>query len=942
MKNKNLLVGTLGMGLVTALLVAYPILNGQNAGYSPRVSAEEKPSVDQALEYYKSKRLDDNGVYNPTLISQARADFKQRLANGEINRVSNLSWFEEGPDNVGGRTRAIVIDRSNINLIWAGSVSGGLFASANGGNTWGRVDAFDQSLAINSMGQTLGGRLYIGTGFANGNYFNEGFVGDGLFYTDDQGVTFTQVAGSASFDWAEIIPDPNNPNKIWCATSGGLKTVEGTSSPVITTINNGGMGTSKCFDVKLSPDGNTIVCGMASTGVRTYVSNDGGANFVNVSGSTAGQIPSSGITRIEYGISFEKNSANAWNIYASAVQGGGGTLKGIYVSEDNGQNWTEIAPSSSAAFDPFISQNGQGVYDNVISAIPGAPEKLLLGGIDVYAWEKEQGLSPTFGQWEQRSLWFASPFSPIYVHADNHEMEWDDNGVLYIGNDGGIGKSPDKGSVFFPANRGYNVTQFYGIGYSADGDVVGGTQDNGTNLNTHTGVTLLSFDEIRGGDGFDCDISHINENVIFASVYNGDMQRSDDGGASFNTFFPTPASSAFHTVGRLYENPNDLGSLETIGVQLGDENTLTGDLLVAAGDTIYYTSKTFQTDLYYIAPANILATQDSTNVIQLQDPVQSLYAINLGTDVKVTREALRFSVSPFMATVKTGVLANCLEFSHDGEHLYIGTSNDGLWRISGFSTFYAPTNDITGLTATKIFTGAVEGIAIDMNDPEHVVITQSGFSGNRVHVSTTAASTTGTTSFTSIHGNLPNIPVYDAIINVNNTDQVVIGTEFGIYVTDNINGASTSWTYQDQVNGPGLVPVYSVRQQWRGWNEGTNRPGEVYAGTFGRGIWRTDAFLSVQDPGTDNNAMNNILPVSIYPNPMQDNGRISVDLTEASDVTVNIYNLNGQVVKTMALGSRSKGNLLVDVNVAELSNGTYIVHVQAGQHIHSGRLVVSK
>ncbi|MBX7095072.1 MAG: T9SS type A sorting domain-containing protein [Flavobacteriales bacterium] len=942
MKNKNLLIGTLGLGLVAGLMVATPFLSSNELTYSPRQNDNEKPSVDQAMEHYMSKRLDANGVYNPALIKQTRAQFMQALMAGGMNRSLDMPWIEEGPDNVGGRTRAICIDKNNSNLVWAGSVSGGLFVSSNGGNSWGRVDNFDQTLSIASMTQTLNGRLYVGTGFSNGFFFNEAFVGDGLFYTDDLGQTWNQVSGSANEDWVELQADPNNPNKIWCGTSGGLKTYDGAT---ITTINNNGMGTGNCYDVKISKDGNVVACAMASTGVRTYVSTDGGVNFTNVSGTGSTQIPSSGVGRIELAISHEKNSNNAWNLFASVVTTGGGTLKGQYFSEDNGLTWSEIAPSSSPSFDPFISQNGQGVYDNVITVIPGAPEKALLGGIDVYAWERAAGTNPAFGQWEQRSLWFASPLSPIYVHADNHEMEWDQNGILYIGNDGGIGKSPDKGSIFFPANRGYNVTQFYGIGFSADGDVIGGAQDNGTNLNTHTGVTLLSFDQVRGGDGFDCDISHIKEDVIFASVYNGDMQRSDDGGASFNAFFSPPSGSPFHTVGRLWENPNDVNALDSIGVQLGNNNTVTGDILATAGDTIHYFSQTLQQPLYYITPTNIVATHDSANVITLQDRVQSLYAIGLGTEVRVTREALRFSVTPNFRILQTGVVATALEFSHDGEHLYVGTSTGDLYRISGFSTFYAPTYDVSNITVTQIFNGSggsVDGIGVDMTDPEHVIVTLTGFQTARVLESNTAASTSTTTSFTSIHGNLPNIPVYDAVINVNNTDQAIIGTEFGAYATDNLNGTSTVWTFQSQVNGPQTVPVYSVRQQWRGWDEGTNRPGEVYLGTFGRGIWRSEAWLSVKDPGTDNNSLSNVLPVSIYPNPMQDNGRVSFDMKENGNVVLSVYNLAGQKVQTLSLGQRNAGKQYADINVAELANGTYIVHVQAGKYVHQGKLLIAR
>ncbi|HRE97440.1 MAG TPA: hypothetical protein PK637_11780, partial [Flavobacteriales bacterium] len=113
--------------------------------------------------------------------------------------------------------------------------------------------------------------------------------------------------------------------------------------------------------------------------------------------------------------------------------------------------------------------------------------------------------------------------------------------------------------------------------------------------------------------------------------------------------------------------------------------------------------------------------------------------------------------APSFTTVLTGEFAQCLEFSHDGNHLFVGTSDGDVWRISGLNTVYAPVMDLSSVTTTRILQSAgasVEGIAIDMNDPEHVVITLSGYSSNRVRESTTAASTMGTSSFSSIHGNL--------------------------------------------------------------------------------------------------------------------------------------------------------------------------------------------
>ena len=65
-------------------------------------------------------------------------------------------------------------------------------------------------------------------------------------------------------------------------------------------------------------------------------------------------------------------------------------------------------------------------------------------------------------------------------------MEWTSTDRLYVGNDVCIGITNDYGMTWYPANRGYNVTQFYGIAFDKDGAVMGGTQDNGTLYNDHS------------------------------------------------------------------------------------------------------------------------------------------------------------------------------------------------------------------------------------------------------------------------------------------------------------------------------------------------------------------------------------------------------------------------------------------------------------------------
>ena len=54
-----------------------------------------------------------------------------------------------------------------------------------------------------------------------------------------------------------------------------------------------------------------------------------------------------------------------------------------------------------------------------------------------------------------------------------------------VGNDGGVqtrfgSSGPNQYTAVI--NKGYNVTQFYSMGFGGNGSVIGGAQDNGTQL----------------------------------------------------------------------------------------------------------------------------------------------------------------------------------------------------------------------------------------------------------------------------------------------------------------------------------------------------------------------------------------------------------------------------------------------------------------------------
>ena len=1044
MKKGLILLGTLSVGLLTACIV---LNNNQieEENYQPRESSliSDINGAQGYMDFLNTVRGDYTREDYLRAWEQVKAS-KQRSRN-------TITWWEHGPDNIGGRVRAILVDKDDINHIYAGSVSGGLFESRQRANFWTPVTLFSENLAVSSICQTMDGTVYVATGHdieSSGGTQGSSANGNGIYYltrdADQNTTAVTHITGSEVFSFVNEIKADEVSNKIWVATNQGLKSYTPSGgfvdAPTVTP------GSCRALDV--SKDGQVIIARMSG---KTNVSNDGGATFFDAT-AVAQPIPSNA-PRYEYAISHQRATNGNYYIYAVHSSTNSLYLGGVYRSTDEGQSWTQIAPGNDqtpGAFAPFSlgsGASGQAWYDMIIGVHGSNPEKMYLGGIQMYSWASA-------GNWEQISNSYTSQLSSIYMHADQHEIAWDNLGRLYVGNDGGVFFSDDNGQTFNPANRGLNITQFYRIGASADGDVIGGTQDNSCMTNYHDNSTWHEFEIVSGGDGFASHISFINKDIIFTSSQYGSFSRSGDRGETFPTaFMPvdftdgslgcTPGSSqspcgSFYSNSVLWENPNDTNSEDSVlytpsqayatgdnveipSLTTGVNINYTATDTIVYDDTVYYNPAATGSDsiITSVAPANDynlavfnytitfgahpLAAGDSVYLIDLdttvevastyeipnyyatnpevpgdtldmgndsitfgvgwtklkvQDPYQSWYAIGLGDGrgVWLTRNALRLSAdaTEWCRVNHTNIgSVLTMEFSRDGDHLFIGTTTGSLYRLSGLSNIYSPeqgdtTLDVTtninpanlATTWTQLnggsFGAPITGIAVGSN-PDHVVVTLGLFTGsNKVRESTNA---TGAGTFNSITGSTfpTGLPAYSCVIDRDDPNIIFVGTEMGVYVTQDGGTGGTGWEYCSDKFGN--VPVFDMLQNWRTLNEGCTRLGEISIGTHGRGIFSTEDFLST--PDQDQLSIDKYIPegILIYPNPMQEQGTIAFELEKASNVNVQIFSLSGQLVREINETNVAAGQNNIEFGVSDLPKGTYIVKLVAGDKIETSKFI---
>ena len=576
MKKRKL---SFSLAIIAATGVSFALYNlflGDSNAYFPRKNANDlfEQGINGAVEYYNQiKKNQITGKIELSDVLKSEKEVREFFANRSKGGM-DLVWDEMGPDNVGGRTRAFLIDPVNPKRIYAGGVGGGLWISDNGGMSWRSVNDKQENLAISWITRGANGYIYYATGEGlarpSGNNAYTGNIGRGVFRSIDGGNTFQQLASTVPSDinsslatWSiinRIEAHPTNPNIIYAGTSEGLKVSEDMGE----TWKTGYIKVQgDVHDIDISNDG-TIIVAMDR---QAYISKDGTSGSFVVKSTSSGLPSSSMVTRIEFDVA-PKNS----KIMVAAAAKSDGSLLNVYYSGDGGDTWTVIGPGGSS-FDPF-GENKQGWYDNIIRINPHNENELYFGGVELWKWTKIQS-NPVSGQWYRTSAEFPNSFAnPYFVHSDKHNIVWHptDPNTVYVITDGGISISVDGGKTHKPINKNYNVLQCYSVAFSGSGEVMAGSQDNGTQYINYKGNSAKASREVSGGDGMHCEISQIDNNILFPTIYTGALKRLKASTAAVPESFNSAAldsavrvyEAAFVTPIELWESFNDNNSPDSV------------------------------------------------------------------------------------------------------------------------------------------------------------------------------------------------------------------------------------------------------------------------------------------------------------------------------------------------------------------------------------------
>ncbi|QCE40806.1 thrombospondin type 3 repeat-containing protein [Psychroserpens sp. NJDZ02] len=896
---------------------------------------------------------------NPVLGRPTSEGLKQIKADQQLKRQAFLasgrvpgdgldnSWLERGPNNVGGRTRAIMFDPNDATneTLFAGGVSGGLWKNTNISNvnsSWIRVD-IAENLAVTCITYDPNNSniFYLGTGES---YVSGDVNGDGVWKSEDAGVSWTKVLGgisgpttvetiintvtinSPSGIAGEYVSNPTTlfGAEITSVISGDLILANGTvpftgSNGVESIIALEGCGpstvdmtgkialvrrgacsfTEKVKAAQVAGAIGVIVMDNVDGALVNMSGDDGSivipAVFVSkvdgdileaavstevVTGSLNPQIGTLNATLVP-GIQFvndikvrDNNGVSevyvaAGDSFYSAANTGtilSGAEFGLYKSVDNGVSWnelslplttdgnkhcpndieigadnklwvstinstifgdgggevfssidgntftmshtvaeasrTQIAVSETdpgvvyilaegndtdpvimeKTIDGFVSTTsmslpndvdtdidandfarGQAFYDLMLEVDPNNDQIVYAGGIDLFK-SFDAGVS-----WVQFTHWYGW-FGYQEVHADQHAMTFANGSstIMAFGNDGGVYYSANGSALTESRNKDFNTSQFYTVGVAPTtaftGDYfAGGLQDNGTHL----------FED--------------------ANTTQADASREAYGGDGAYTFFDQDGTDQYFIRNYVYNSGVYLYDLSTdTDVVINDESDRNGAFInPQALDS--------NLDILY---SNY--SSDGNSIIRRYSGIKSqgtLEAVSL-TDPEMDSTPTAFTVSPYTTTTSTLLVGTVL-----GD-IFLVENADGATPV------------FTELDLSNVIVGSVSDLEFGRSEDE-IFLTVHNYGVQSIWYTDD-----GGAVWQEKEGDLPDMPVKAILQNPLNTNEVIIGTDLGVWSTTNFSEASPNWS--QAFNGMTNVKVTDLDLR---------DDNMVFAATYGRGIF---------------------------------------------------------------------------------------------------------
>jgi len=885
---------------------------------SPYTTSKYKSQSDR-----KAQGIPPNAYYeqqweltmNPSLgrpTPENLGDLQQKLSSKSTQKRApgddfDNAWVERGPNNIGGRTRAILFDPNDINnpdpnddytRVFAGSVSGGLWVNddiTDVNSSWQLVTGLPDNISVTVLTADPNNSniLYLGSGES----YTSGFgVGNGIYKSVDGGTIWQQVLGgnngTSSIDGASYIVDGifhvndivarnnNGTTEIYAAIASA--SYRDAAAPfnilgfdergLYKSIDDGASWSrfplqyiSGLYvnpnDIELDINNNIW---LATT--NDFFNNPGGYIYQSTDGNTFTleyTLPNGQRTEIEP----SQTDAGTFWILAEVNR-----QADVFITTNNFGSVNTLTEPNDA--DSGISASdftrGQAFYDLVIEA--DANNNLYVGGIDLFKY------NTTNTNWDQISKWKNDSglqnITASFVHADQHAIVFrpNDNNQAIIGNDGGVyysaafSTSVNNPIAMEARVKDYNVTQFY-YGTIADSDIldgddiVGGTQDNGTLAAIDATIEINNFSTVAGGDGAYTEIDKADGYAIISFPFLN------------HAYVPYPSFDLF-----------------------------SGYFVASESDPFSFREGEFINVAELDKTNNVLYTNASISNGAFQIGKHS--NVNGGNGNVITFEF----VDPSLNNAPTA-----LKISADGQTLYAGLKNGRLLKIDNAHTETPTFTDISDGS----FVGSISDIEFGLNENQ-LLVTFHNYGVSNIWYSPNQGN-----SWSDKEGNLPDIPVKCILMNpLTSGVEVIVGTELGVWRTQTFETATPTWVQSN--NGMRAVPVLDL--DMRDSDKivlATTHGRGFFTGQFLSGVLNTEVFQAEEQ-------------FRVYPT--VSNGAVHIQSDLSGEANVQLYNLQGkQVFSKKCTLLKNQSNTIV---FNKLSSGIYLMKIEQGTQSKVTKIII--
>lgn len=896
------------------IIFGYSFLNGQQ--FPP----EDNPA--ERLEYERAMTADPSTGTVPQNIRNVELQFAKELTeNAKILRKKSESsqaffWSQRGPDNVGGRTRALAIDIANSRNLIAGCVMSGLWRSIDAGNSWVRTSKNDQNIGVTAIAQDKrSGKTNVwyagsgewagisgsGSGGSNNTALVARYNGDGIFKSTDNGASWFVLPATQSntpqkndpFDFVyRLATDPSRmDDRVFAATIGGIwLSTNGGTSWKLTLGDTIASRMSAATDVVVSDDG--IAYATLSTLDIT-----GGRNVTTpgVFRSTDG-VTWTKISPASFGTTFQRlvpalapGSQHIMYILGSSM---------LYRYDARTGTWT----NRSANLPRFSGLGGmfstQGVWNIAIAVQPGNPDVVVIGGTSVYR--------STDGFQTSNSSWIGG-YNPDYAklpepmnwrdmmypkhHPDIHLLFFDNANLLYSADDGGIHSTnnPLASTVTWKElNTGYFTGMHYTVAVQkkvpGSTAVITGLQDNSTFGSPADGKP---WQWLAGGDGSFGDFLGTSNSGFITSAQGGYLCYTSVDSSTYIAYnierMTFSGLSGGNGEGHLFNNP-------------------------------FIIDKRYDSIAYLLTTTRIIKHSNlfSPNRANLWKPLfnQHLSSLMLGSEVLSSMDQ---------------------SIAGDSSKLVVGTNRGKVFLVENIDKI--PTVRLITGSNFPASGGYLQCVAFDPSSADKIFAVFANY-----NIPSVFYTEDGGKTWEDVGGNMEEKPDgtgagpscrWIKIIRNNNKVRYLLGTSIGLFSTQLFEGSSTVWEQEGALSiGNAVVTMIDTRES----------DGYTAVATHGRGIFT--AKMNLSDTGS--NSADGFQLEECYPNPAKDYSLIRFSLPRTGSARLMLYDAIGRKVSVIVEGELPQGLHVARIETAVLAQGVYFCHLDFEGRTQTVELSVAK